>query len=230
MPEEYEARRLELHESALPGVKMADPNDLPGRPVRSVVLPQTHAALLCDALEMPEERHSVKWAHRDDGLIDVRLSPADFTNLQSADDDGPHIREDGRLVVEGHRYPLTRGWTRRAGQTDRVEVAELATIRAGLLTLCGRAVRHGQTEVVVILRETIVALADAESAARPDRPGEVSEPVACWSCGHVHAGPDLAGICVGCPCSVVRLADQDDDPDGERRWIADQDLREPDAD
>lgn len=25
----------------------------------------------------------------------------------------------------------------------------------------------------------------------------------CEKCGHQHAGPDLGGICVGCPCPVV---------------------------
>lgn len=26
----------------------------------------------------------------------------------------------------------------------------------------------------------------------------------CPECGHHHAGPSLAGICIGCPCPVVR--------------------------
>jgi hypothetical protein len=90
-------------------------DDLPGHPVRSVVLPQPDAARLCDFLEVPEEGHRVRvqWAHREDGLIDVRISPADYTHLQDADDDGPYIGEDGMLTVPGARYELTVGWPRR---------------------------------------------------------------------------------------------------------------------
>lgn len=37
----------------------------------------------------------------------------------------------------------------------------------------------------------------------------------CGTCGHVHAGPELDGICIGCSCEV-RSDGSDDDFSGER--------------
>jgi hypothetical protein len=44
----------------------------------------------------------------------------------------------------------------------------------------------------------------ARATAGAHVPGrEVGVMSKCEKCGHQHAGPDLAGICVGCPCPVV---------------------------
>lgn len=54
-----------------------------------------------------------------------------------------------------------------------------------------------------LLRESIDALAAGPTISTAPARSRAAPGTRCSRCGHAHAGDELVGICVGCPCPVV---------------------------
>lgn len=162
-----------------------------------------HRAERAEAELAEWQREALEWRRindaRDgnDGLADAAITDwRARAERAEADAKAAHVSED---ILQQQVDAVT-------GEKDALE-AELAEARATIDSFrleldAARFNAWKDNEFLIAQRDqaraTIARVRDTHKPRQPIQRHE--DPDTCPDCGHHHAGPELAGICVGCPC------------------------------